>query len=189
MPVDSPPPLSTQDRSELVGFARRALSCHLDGKEMPGCHTDSAALLEPRASFVTLRRRDTGQLRGCRGERTALQPLIQSVGRMVIAAATDDPRFDAVTPEEAPHLSIQISALGPMQRVQPEQIVLGRHGLTIIKGDRVGLLLPSVPQAFGWDLEQFLEALCEKARLPADAYKSPRTELYAFETESWGESS
>lgn len=168
-------------------MARRSLESYLDSGEFAEVATDRTVLLEPCATFVTLTKRATGELRGCRGEYRATQPLIDSVAHMAIASATDDPRFPPVTLQELPAIRIDINALTDCQPIQPHQVVVGRHGLLIRSGYNAGLLLPGVPVEQGWDREQFLVCLCRKAGLPDDGWTSPDAELLGFESEAWGE--
>jgi AmmeMemoRadiSam system protein A len=144
-------------------------------------------LLAQGACFVTLWRRDTGELRGCRGECGAHQALASAVGYMVLAAALDDPRFAAVTARGLADLRIEISVLTPLRPIVPDQVEIGRHGLMIVEGHRRGLLLPQVAVEHQLDREQFLEAVCWKAGLTADAWQSDSAGLWAFETASWSE--
>jgi len=181
------PRLSAAVRGDLLRIARQSLVQYLGEGTMPDCQTDSAALLEPRATFVTLTDRDTGMLRGCRGEVVARQSLIESVGSMAIAAATDDPRFPPVDLAEVSRLHIEISVLSPMEPIEAGAVEIGRHGLMIMKGHNAGLLLPQVPVAYNWDREEFLDALCRKAGLPRGTWKSAGIQLYGFECEVWGE--
>ena len=181
------PALSAEERHTLLRLARQAVQEFLRTGRRLRHATDSPALQQPRATFVTLRRRRSGELRGCRGECLARQPLVESVPNMAIASATDDPRFLPVTLDELPDLVIEISALSPPARIAPGQVVVGRHGLLLIKGDHLGVLLPEVPESQGWDRQQFLAGLCRKAGLPEHTWESPDVELYAFETESWTE--
>lgn len=185
--VQAFPALSLDDKRFLLALARETLIAHLGGQDLPDYHVTSPALLVPRASFVTLRRRDSGDLRGCRGERLARQPLVESVMHMTIASAVDDPRFEPVRLNEVPGLQIEISALTAPQPIRPDDVVVGRHGLIIMAGYAAGLLLPQVPTAYGWNREQFLRAVCEKAGLPQDAWRWTGVRLEAFEAEVWGE--
>ena len=119
--------------------------------------------------FVTLRQR--GALRGCIGVLGTGEPLERDVVRCSISAATQDPRFPAVTLAELPGLQLEISILSTLLPVgAPEEILVGRDGLQIEKDGRRGLLLPQVPVEHGWDREQFLQELCNKAGLPRDAW-------------------
>ncbi len=179
--------ISHEGRLFLLRAARRTLDCYLGEGRLPQIETDIPELLESRATFVTLRERETGELRGCRGEVVAREPLVESVIHMTVASATDDPRFPAVTIDEVPYLGIEVSALTPFSRIRPEDIEVGRHGLMIVMGNNSGLLLPQVPETYGWDREEFLEALCMKAGLPRGTWSDERSELYSFEAEVWGE--
>lgn len=179
--------LSAEDKRTLLRLAREALEGCLAGGSLRVPRVESPALLEPRAAFVTLRRRDNGDLRGCRGEYVARRPLVESVVEGAIAAGCDDPRFPPVTAKELPGLQIEINALTPVHRIRPDQVEVGRHGLLIVLGRFKGLLLPEVPVRYGWDRERYLRGLCFKAGLPEDSWKAESAELYAFEAESWGE--
>ena len=181
------PALSVEDKQALLRLARQTLHDYLSQGKLPPPTSDSPALLRSCATFVTLRKRGSAELRGCRGECPARRPLVESVINMVIAAATDDSRFPSVTLDEVSGLRIEISALSPIMLIEPEHVVVGQHGLLIIKGHSSGLLLPQVPVAFGWDRDQFLRGLCRKAQLPPDAWKFGDVRLYGFEAEAWGE--
>jgi AmmeMemoRadiSam system protein A len=89
-----------------------------------------------------------------------------------VAAATGDPRFDAITSAELARCVIEISVLGPISAVpDARDIVVGRDGLIAEQGWRRGLLLPQVAVEYGWDREAFLARTCAKAGLPPDAWK------------------
>lgn len=181
------PLLSPEERRTLLRVARETLVDLLAESDPRPHEARTPALREERPAFVTLRRRDTGELRGCRGECVAQRPLIESVVYAAVAAAHDDPRFPPVTLDELPALRIEISALTAMSRIQPEEVVVGRHGLMIVSRPKSGLLLPQVAETFGWDRAEFLRGLCRKAGLPDLAWKSDDVELFAFESEVWGE--
>lgn len=185
--VQTFPALSLDDQRWLLALARETLTAHLSGRELPDARVTSAALLVPRACFVTLLRRDSGDLRGCRGERVARRPLVESVIHMTLASAVDDPRFEPVRLHEVPGLRIEISALTPPQPIRPVDVVVGRHGLIIMAGGSAGLLLPQVAVAYGWNREQFLRAVCEKAGLSPEAWRRAGVRLEGFEAEVWGE--
>jgi AmmeMemoRadiSam system protein A len=185
--IETVPALADEEKEYLLKLARRTLEEHLSSGSIPSPQVDSPTLLEKRAVFVTLRRKDTGELRGCRGESIARRPLVEAVIHSAIAAAVDDPRFPPVTLGELPHLHIEISALTPLKPIRPEEVEVGRHGLMIILNGYAGLLLPQVPTEYGWSAREFLDALCQKAGLPPGAWRDPRAQLYGFESEVWEE--
>lgn len=174
-------------RIALLALAREAVSRALQGRAPPTAGPRLGALSTPRAAFVTLRRWDTGELRGCRGEFPARRPLPECVPLVAVSAALADPRFAPVTSEELPDLRFEISALTDPIPIEPEEIRIGRHGLIAAAGGAVGLLLPQVPIEQGWDTEAFLEGVCQKAGLARGRWRHTDVSLRAFEAEVWSE--
>ena len=153
----------------------------------PAKYALTPALKAPGAAFVTLK--NGGELRGCIGHIVAIEPLYQSVMENACQACRD-PRFTArpIKEVEVPALSVEISVLSPMRRLMDVQKVqVGRDGLLMSRGRQHGLLLPQVPGEQGWNREQFLEGLCQKAGLPRDAWKDPQTEIFRFSAQVFGE--
>src|SRR5690349_10121501 len=142
-------PIDEEERRYALRAARENLIAYIERGIRVGHRADSPGLLQRRASFVTLRDRETGRLRGCRGEYRASGPLIESLIEQAIHAATDDPRFPPVGREEIPGLTLRISALTSIRPIGTDEIVLGRHGLIVVQGASSGLLLPEVPRHFG----------------------------------------
>jgi uncharacterized protein (TIGR00296 family) len=116
--------------------------------------------------------------------------LATEVERCAVAALLQDPRFSPSTARDYPRLGVEIAVLGSLEPVGgPESVEVGRHGLAVEKGNRRSLLLPSAPLEWHWSAVQFLEQLCLKAGLPADAWAGARDlELYRFEAEVFGDS-
>ena len=162
--------LDESEQLRLLRIARQALEESVRKCELSELDEEpEGALRERCGAFVTLRK--AGRLRGCIGYVEALKPLYQTVRECALAAALRDPRFDPVTPEELPALTVEISALSPLVDISPEQIEIGRHGLMISQGPQRGLLLPQVAVELTWDRERFLEETCMKAGLPPDAWR------------------
>ncbi len=178
--------LNEEQKRRLIEVARQAVTAAVAGEPMPDLATDDPDLREPRGAFVTLKK--AGQLRGCIGYIEPHAPLIEAVADNAQSAALRDPRFSPVTPQELPNISIEISALTPLEPVTDvEEIEIGRHGLVISQGSNRGLLLPQVPVEWGWNREEFLEHTCLKAGLPPGAWRDDDTELLRFEAEVFSE--
>ncbi len=172
--------LTKEEKVFLLDIARKSVELAVNGKPIPEFKPVTERLKEPKGVFVTLTK--DGRLRGCIGYIQAIKPLFQSVSEMAISAALKDPRFPPVSPDEVSQLSIEISALTPLEKIDnPEVITVGRDGILIKKGFYSGLLLPQVATEYGWDRMTFLEETCHKAGLPSNAYKDPETEVFIFQ--------
>ncbi len=184
-----PPALTGEDKAALLKLARDTLREYLATHNKPQFEPASPAIQQPRATFVTLRHRLTHELRGCRGEVFARYPLWESVQRVSLLSALDDPRFPPLSAGELPDMHLEISVLTPLRLARsPEEIVVGRHGVMIRAGARGGLFLPQVPVEQGWDRDEYLSTLCwMKAGLPADAWRKKDVHLYIFEAEIFEE--
>lgn len=179
------PHLTDAEKAKLLRIARETLTGYLTTGSPPEYTPQEPGLLQEVAAFVTLRRRD-GELRGCIGRVEVSQPLFRTVQECAISAATNDYRFPPVDAAELDELFIEISALTPFRAIEsPDEIEVGRHGLLIRKGFRVGLLLPQVASDRGWSREEFLHAICLKAGLPSDAWRE--AELLVFSAEVFEE--
>jgi len=175
------PCLSEADRKSILELARQAVVeavCRKPAAE----NVPKTEVLEQRCGvFVTLR--VGGRLRGCIGVIESVGPLGESIRRSAASAAMEDPRFSAMAPSELPELEIEVSLLSPLQRIQPEEIEIGKHGLLVEQGLRRGLLLPQVAVDHGLGREEFLKETCSKAGLAGDAWKAPETRIYGFTCE------
>jgi hypothetical protein len=178
--------LSAADRELLRRIALTSVEYAARGEGPPQALLAEAllkaALAERYGAFVTLKRH--GELRGCIGNIVGTAPLGETVAQMAKAAATADPRFPPLKPEELKGLELEISVLTPLEPViDPKDIVVGRHGLFIVYGNNRGLLLPQVATEQGWDRETFLEQTCWKAGLPPGAWRNPGAQIYKFSAE------
>ncbi len=176
--------LSDQVRQQLLAFAREALSATANRAGGPRPPTGEP-FDTPAAVFVTLRR--LGDLRGCMGRICADTPLGEVVNLITQAAASRDPRFPPVTPEEVPEITIEISRLTDPEAATVDDVVPGRHGVIVSKGGRSGLLLPQVAVEHGCDAPGFLALACQKAGLQPLAWKDEEVIIQTFEAEVFGE--
>jgi uncharacterized protein len=176
--------LEQSERAALLGIARGAVLAHLGVAPAPALPT-AGPLAEPRGAFVTIQ--VGGELRGCSGTFRPQGSLAETVARMAVAAAKDDPRFAPVRPEEIGALEVSVSALSPPRALDDRRAVkVGEQGLLVRQGFHRGALLPKVAIEHGWDAEEFLKHACLKAGLHARAWQQRETEVEVFEAEEFG---
>jgi len=178
--------LCSDDWLALMEIARRAISCAVLEARILDFPPYSPALSVARGAFVTLHR--AGKLRGCVGQVEKPGPLAEVVARAAIGAALHDSRFRPVAVEEVATLDIELSVLSPLEPIALEAIVVGQHGLMVIRERSKGILLPQVAAERKWSGQRFLEETCVKAGLPQDAWRDPATQILAFSAEVFSES-
>ena len=172
------PDLSLKDKQKLIELARAAIKTCLEGDPRVVV-ADFPALQEKCGCFVTLRKQ--GSLRGCVGTFDTSKPLYENIQRMAVAAATQDARFSPVTKSELDEMRIEISVLGPLEKVESlEEIQLGTHGVYVRYGNRSGTFLPDVAIEKKWNVAEFVTVCArEKAGLtPAEIQKA---EIFRYE--------
>jgi AmmeMemoRadiSam system protein A len=178
--------LDDAQKTALLGLARDSVAAAVSASR-PAVKpaTKDPMLLAKRGAFVTLK--VGGELRGCIGYPLPYKPLVEAVAEMAVAAATQDSRFDPIGPEDLARLNIEISVLTlPKVIAGIKDIEVGRHGLIISQGRHSGLLLPQVPEEYGWDLETYLRHGCLKAGLPPNAWKTG-AKIETFEAQVFSE--
>jgi AmmeMemoRadiSam system protein A len=176
--------LTAAQKASLLKLARSSVTARVLGQ--PPLRVDGEALPEACGVFVTITR--GGELRGCLGTLENGCRLAEEVIRCAADSASEDPRFEAVSPEELPELRLEVSILGPLERVEPKPhaFTIGIHGLVVEHGARRGLLLPQVATEWGWTPEQFLRQTCLKAGLSPDAWQRGAV-VYRFAAEVFGD--
>ena len=170
--------LDQDTRSILLRVAREAITAHLGRRE--------AGLLElreqPDCSGVFVTVHVEGALRGCIGFLALQGGLVETIAEAARRAATEDPRFLPVEASELDRMEVDVTLLGPLERLEnPEDFEIGRHGLLIDALGRRGLLLPQVATDHGWDRRAFLSGLCRKAGIPDHSWEQPGARLSRFE--------
>ena len=188
---------SDNDGIFLTKLARQTVDSYVTNKIKPEAPSDVPESLTTKSGvFVTLNS-ITGKhvtLRGCIGRPYPTQPLVEATIDSAVDSAVHDPRFPPVEPKELNTILIELSVLTPPKRIECsnplellELVKVGRDGLIAVRGMWRGLLLPQVPVEWGWDTKQFLEHTCNKAGLPVNAWKDPKTEFMSFQAEIFGE--
>src|SRR5262249_7865796 len=108
----------------------------------------------------------------------------EATARMARAAATRDPRFPPIRPDEIVDVHIEISILSAIRPITPPEVDPRIHGVSLRCGARHAILLPQVAAREGWDTPTLLAHLCDKAGLPADAWRDAGVALFAFTVET-----
>lgn len=174
-----PPDITPARRTTLLSLARETIAAYLADSTASAFETEDSELQRPLGAFVTLRA--DGQLRGCIGHLRGDKPLWQTVQAMAIAAATEDPRFLPLTPNELADVHIEVSILSPLRRLEDTATIeVGVHGLLLDYHGQQGVFLPQVPVEQGWDRGQYLDHLCQKAGLFAGCWRDEAAVLFTF---------
>jgi len=183
--------LSQKEGETLVELARKAVEEYLESrKTIRTPENVSEKLLKPCGVFVTINSIERGEkeLRGCIGYPYPTTPLVQAVIESAINAATQDPRFEPLSPRELDKVVFEVSVLTPPEIVEvkkateyPTKIRVGMDGLIVERGMYKGLLLPQVPVEWEWNEEEFLCQCCGKAGLPPDCWLMHGTKVYTFQ--------
>ncbi len=153
----------------LVLLAKQAIEQYTTHEEMlaPPEPEDRCPEMNERAGiFVSLKKH--GELRGCVGTWQPTQPdVAHEVTTNAVAAATRDPRFFPVRPEELPDLEISVDMLSPPEEVfSLEELDPKKYGVIVQQGWRRGLLLPDLPQITSPEMQ--VEIAKRKAGLSPD---------------------
>ena len=183
--------MTEADRRQLVDAAQYGVRFGLEHGRAPEVGLGAAlspALTAKRASFVTLTL--DGKLRGCIGSVIAHRALLADVVHNAWKAAFSDPRFKALTAEEADRIEVSVSLLSTprpipfsdetelVRAVRPDQ-----DGLILQDGDNRGLFLPSVWSGIP-EASRFITHLKGKAGLPNEHW-SDALRVFRFTTETF----
>lgn len=160
---------SPQDKKTLLIEARQSIATLCQHRSDKFCDLSqySLQLQQQMACFVTLTKQH--RLRGCIGSLTPHQPLIQDVRHNARSAASEDPRFAAISEDELAQIHIEISVLSPIQLMHCnseedllEQLRVGIDGLIIEYAQHKATFLPLVWEQID-DKDEFLTELKLKA--------------------------
>lgn len=132
-------------RHPLVELAHKTIEHYVKYNErIDPPETPSEEMKRQAGVFVSLHK--NGELRGCIGTIEPRQPnLTQEVITNAISAATRDPRFPPVSPDELDDLEISVDVLGEPEPIESmEALDPKEYGVIVESGSRRGLLLPDL---------------------------------------------
>jgi len=130
--------------SDAVSLARQAIDAYVREGERIAAPPLSDPEYPPRAgAFVSLHRE--GRLRGCIGTiGPTRDSLAEEIVGNAIEAATRDPRFPPLAPDELGDLDIKVDVLHPPESCSLQDLDPSRFGVITTSGWRRGLLLPDL---------------------------------------------
>ena len=180
--------ISIQEGTELVRLARTSVEAYIKNKKIFSLEKNSN---KKAGVFVTLyyinKTNNEKNLRGCIGYVIPTQNIYHSVIAAAVNAATEDPRFIAVSEKELDDVIFEVSVLTQPSLIRLyntdaslSKFVIGRDGLMLESRYGSGLFLPQVPVAQKWNVRNYLSNLCYKAGAPSDAWLLPDSRLYTF---------
>lgn len=175
----------------LLPLARSAIAERIGAGGSPsGLAPPPAWCAGPGASFVTIT--EHGRLRGCIGSLLAHRALARDVADNARAAATEDPRFDALSVAELPQVSLEVSVLTaprPLPASSQAQALArlrpGIDGVILQAGYHRATFLPQVWRELPVPAD-FLGQLKLKAGLPR-AWWGASARLSVYQVRAWSE--
>jgi len=182
--------ISEKDKKLMSALARNAIEwfAKYGEKYSPSEFELSDNMYEQAGVFVTLLK--GGQLRGCIGYIEPIKEIWNAVLDNSINAAFYDPRFPPIKDHEMSNITIEISILSDIKRLDYTDAndllskINRRMGLLIKKGMHSATYLPEVWEQFR-DKEDFLESLCLKAGMHAETWKNAHLDIMYYFTNTF----
>ena len=186
-----PPPFSQEEGKILLQLARESLENKLLHRGHDLLRLHRAPFDGFFGCFVTLT--INKRLRGCIGQIEGDLSLFEAVSAYAVKSALQDPRFEPLSAEELKETKLEISVLTAPEEIKGEnkeerltQIRPFIDGVVIEQGGRRATFLPQV-----WDSlkekELFLNELCKKAGLPAQAWEKERMTFLTYQVQSFNQ--
>ena len=121
--------------------------------------------------------------RGCIGFVKGVASLEQGVQAAALNAAFFDQRYKPITGKEINDLTIEITLIGQLEQIREyNNFIPGKHTIYIIGTYGKAVMQAQIATEKGWDRENFLRAICRKARIDESSYKNPKTKIYRADT-------
>ena len=172
--------MTDSEQSPHVALAMRAIEEYVRHRKTIEPPTELPhELMEKAGAFVCLKK--DSQLRGCVGTIEPTQPSVAlEIIQNGISAATRDPRFEPVCPDDLAHLECSVDVLLPPEPVkQFSELDPKKYGVIVEFKHHRGLLLPNLD---GVDTVEYqVQIACRKAMIsPEDPYLMYRFEVKRY---------
>ncbi len=165
----------------LVKLAKDTVELYIrEGKAYEVKEEDLSPEFKQRAGvFICLKIK--GSLRGCIGTFQPAEPTIaHETVRNAISAATCDPRFECVRPDELDTIGYTVDVLTPPEKISgKDELDPRKYGVIVRAGGRRGLLLPDLE---GVDTADYQVAI---AMQKAGIASGTPVELFRFEVKRY----
>ncbi|MBI4688161.1 MAG: AmmeMemoRadiSam system protein A [Nitrospirae bacterium] len=164
----------------LVKLAKETIETYVREKRIISPPPELSPEMKERAGvFVSIKKR--GCLRGCIGTfAPATACVAKEIIQNAISAATEDPRFPPVSPQELAEIECSVDVLSQPEKVSgKKELNPKKYGVIIKRGGCCGLLLP--------DLEgvETVEEQIRIAKLKAGIFPDEEAEIYRFEVKRY----
>lgn len=187
--------LTDEQGQILLALARQTLQEQFDQLPEPRPVLQEAlqdeGLQQKRGTFICLK--ISGELRGCIGNLSGDVSIAEGVRHNALNAAFHDPRFAALSAGELEQTQIEVSVLTEPRSLNyqgPADLVAKLRpftdGVIIRRGPASATFLPQVWEQLP-NPEAFLSHLCQKAGLPADAWRHEPLEVLVYQVQSFQE--
>ena len=171
--------ISEKEKETMLTLARRALKDSYGVEKYDDSDLVLSGILQTKSGvFVSLYLDD--KLKGCIGQLESEGPLSEVIKRMAVAASNDR-RFESPDVDMLDSLTIEISILSPLRKIESvDEIELGKHGIYIKSAYASGTFLPQVATKTGWTVDEFVGRCSrDKAGLGWDGWK--KADLFIYE--------
>jgi AmmeMemoRadiSam system protein A len=166
--------------SPLVQLARDTVEAYVkEGKVIKPPEEPTPEMLQRAGVFVSIHKGE--DLRGCIGTIEPSQPNVaQEIIRNAVSAATQDPRFDPITPGELEDLDINVDVLtSPEPVTDVSTLDPKKYGVIVECGYRRGLLLPDLPGVES--VQEQINICCAKGGIrPGEPVKLSKFEVKRY---------
>ncbi|NLM55878.1 MAG: AmmeMemoRadiSam system protein A, partial [Clostridiales bacterium] len=168
-----------RDKSDAyVRLARNAIEAYVLRRERISVPDGlpEEMLTRKAGVFVSIHKHDS--LRGCIGTISPTRSCVaEEIITNAISAATKDPRFPAILPDELGWLEISVDVLGEPEDIESkDELDVKKYGVIVSSGLKKGLLLPDID---GVDtVDQQVDIAMKKAGIhSSEKYKLQRFEV------------
>lgn len=189
IPDNFSPAFSQMELHSLASLARKTAYISTSDELFP--YPDSRNLfLSDDDLGVAVRFINNGKDRGCLALYSGLDKKhLKDAVKYCTAHACNDPRYQKITHEEIPHLKINICIFSKWEKMEsPYDFILGEESLIVDNPDSPDqdgmrtLLQTAYGTERNFSKDDFLKALCKKAKLEEDAYKTQSLIFYKSKT-------